>query len=92
MDRYFTSHSIVQYLLEHGPTTIGTVCAHHRDVPASLHNATRRDLYSTLVVYEHSKKVTLIIYVPRKNRNVLLVTSCHAKLKIDNQGDYKRPT
>ncbi|KRY41561.1 Nuclear valosin-containing protein-like [Trichinella spiralis] len=47
--------------------------------------------YSTLAVYENNKKVTMINYVPRKNsNNVLLLTSCHAKFKIDNQRDDKR--
>ncbi|KRZ75180.1 hypothetical protein T10_11821 [Trichinella papuae] len=91
MDPHFTSYSILQYLLEHGLTVVGTVSAHHRDVPACLRKATRRDIYSTLAAYEHNKKVTMISYVPRKNRNVLLMTSCHAKLKIDNQRDDKRP-
>ncbi|KRY36201.1 hypothetical protein T01_10145 [Trichinella spiralis] len=91
MDRYFTSYSTVQHLLEHGLTAIGTVFAHVcRDALACLRKAARRDLYSTLAVYEHNRKVTMINYVPRKSNNVLLLTSCHAKLKIDNRRDDKR--
>ncbi|KRX51667.1 hypothetical protein T06_6447 [Trichinella sp. T6] len=33
----------------------------------------------------------MISYVPRKNSNVLLLTSCHTKLKVDNQQGDKRP-
>ncbi|KRZ49194.1 hypothetical protein T02_10097 [Trichinella nativa] len=67
-------------------TAIGTVFAHVcHDVLACLRKAARRDLYSTLAVYEQNRKVTMINYVPRKNSNVLLLTSCHAKLKVDNQ-------
>ncbi|KRZ48295.1 hypothetical protein T02_12944 [Trichinella nativa] len=91
MDRYFTSYSTVQHLFEHGHTATGTVFAHRRDVLACLRKAARRDPYSTLAVYEHSKKITMISYVPRKNSNVLLLTSCHAKLKVDNQQGFKRP-
>ncbi|KRZ95889.1 hypothetical protein T08_11018, partial [Trichinella sp. T8] len=58
---------------------------------ACLRKAAERDLYSTLAVYEHNKKITMINYVPRKNSNVLLLTSCHAKLKVNNQQDFKRP-
>ncbi|KRZ82547.1 Glycerol-3-phosphate dehydrogenase [NAD(+)], cytoplasmic, partial [Trichinella sp. T8] len=83
VDCYFTSYSTVQHLLEHGLTAIGTVFAHVcRDVPACLRKAARRDPYSTLAVYEQNRKVTMINYVPRKNSNVLLLTSCHAKLKV----------
>ncbi|KRZ01729.1 hypothetical protein T11_17064 [Trichinella zimbabwensis] len=42
-----------------------------------------------MAVYEHNKKRIMISCVPRKN--VLLMISCHAKLKIDNQRDDKRP-
>ncbi|KRY98940.1 hypothetical protein T11_18079 [Trichinella zimbabwensis] len=87
MDPHFTSYSILQYLLEHGLAAEGTVSALRRDVPACLHKDTQRDLYSTFDVYERNKKVTIISYVPRKNSNVLLMTSCHTKLEIDNQRD-----
>ncbi|KRZ85696.1 hypothetical protein T08_12366 [Trichinella sp. T8] len=33
----------------------------------------------------------MITYVPRKNSNVLLLTSCHTKLKVDNQQGDKGP-
>ncbi|KRX24456.1 PiggyBac transposable element-derived protein 4 [Trichinella nelsoni] len=91
MDRYFTSYSIVQHLLELGLTAVGTVSANRRDVPLCLQNTRGRDVYSTLAVYEHNRKVIMISYVPRKNKNVLLMDSCHTKLKIDNQRDDRRP-
>ncbi|KRZ98005.1 hypothetical protein T08_8075 [Trichinella sp. T8] len=83
MDRYFTLYSTVQHLFEHGHTATGTVFAHRRDVLACLRKAARHDPYSTLAVYENNKKITMI--------NYLLLTSCHAKLKVDNQQGFKRP-
>ncbi|KRX25265.1 hypothetical protein T07_14855 [Trichinella nelsoni] len=84
MDHYFTPYSTVQHLLEHGLTAIGLL--------GCLRKAARRDPYSTLVVYEHNKKIAMINYVPRKNsNNVFLLTSCHTKLKVDNQQGDKRP-
>ncbi|XP_003377874.1 diacylglycerol kinase alpha [Trichinella spiralis] len=74
MDRYFTLYSTVQRLFEHGHTAIGTVFAHRCDVLACLRKAARHDPYSTLAVYEHNKKITMINYVPRKNSSVLLLT------------------
>ncbi|KRX56889.1 Plasma kallikrein [Trichinella sp. T9] len=92
MDCYFTSYSTVQHLFEHDLTAIGTVFAHRRDVLACLRKAARRNSYSTLAVYEQNRKVTMINYVPRKNsNNVLLLTSCHAKLTVDNQQGDIRP-
>ncbi|KRY56138.1 hypothetical protein T03_17565, partial [Trichinella britovi] len=77
--------------LEHGLTSIGIVFAHHRDVLACLLKVAQRDPYSILAVYEHNKRITMITYVPRKNSNVLLLTSCHTKLKVDNQQGDKKP-
>ncbi|KRX35123.1 hypothetical protein T05_116, partial [Trichinella murrelli] len=80
MDRYFTSYYTVQHLLEHGLTAI-----------AYLRKAAQRDPYSTLAVFEHNKRITMISYVPRKNSNVLLLISCYTKLKVDNQQGDKGP-
>ncbi|XP_003366633.1 hypothetical protein Tsp_14955 [Trichinella spiralis] len=44
------------------------------DVLACLRKAARHDPYSTLAVYEHNKKITMINYVPRKNSSVFLLT------------------
>ncbi|XP_003382162.1 putative HEAT repeat-containing domain protein, partial [Trichinella spiralis] len=60
MDRYFTSYSTVKHLFEQDLTVIGTVFAHRRDVLACLRKAAQRDLYSTLAVYEHSKKISVM--------------------------------
>ncbi|KRZ53194.1 hypothetical protein T02_9364 [Trichinella nativa] len=79
------------YALKAWLTAIDAVFAHRRDVLACSRKAARRDPYSTLIVYEYNKKVTMISYVPRKNSNVLLLTSCHAKLKVNNQQGFKRP-
>ncbi|KRZ82674.1 hypothetical protein T08_2971 [Trichinella sp. T8] len=91
MGLYFTLYSTVEYFLEHGLTSVGTISAYRRNVPACLRKAVQRDLYSTLAVYKQSKKVTMINYVTRKNSNVLLLTSCHAKLKVDNHQGFKTP-
>ncbi|KRZ92115.1 hypothetical protein T08_10886 [Trichinella sp. T8] len=77
--------------LEHGLTSIGIVFAHHRDVLACLLKVAQRDPYSILAVYEHNKRITMITYVPRKNSNVLLLISCHTKLKVDNQQGDRKP-
>ncbi|KRX79371.1 hypothetical protein T06_10603 [Trichinella sp. T6] len=68
MDSYFTSYSTMQHPFELGLTTIGAVFAHRRDVLACLLKVARRDFYSTLAVYMHNKKVTMISYVPKKQQ------------------------
>ncbi|KRZ51300.1 hypothetical protein T02_6785 [Trichinella nativa] len=71
MDRYFTSYSTVKHLLEHGLTAIDKVFAHRRDVLACLRKAAQRDPYSTLAVYEHSKKVKVDNQQDFKRPNII---------------------
>ncbi|XP_003369745.1 hypothetical protein Tsp_05155 [Trichinella spiralis] len=59
------STNVGQLAQPHGLTSVGTISAYRRDVPACLRKAARRDLYSTFAVYEHNRKITMINYVPR---------------------------
>ncbi|KRX25125.1 hypothetical protein T07_9233, partial [Trichinella nelsoni] len=80
-ENYFTSYSTVEYFLEHGLTSVGTISAYRRDVPACLRKAARAQ----------QKNNDDQLRANDKNSNVLLLTSCHTKLKVDNQQDDKRP-
>ncbi|KRX40854.1 hypothetical protein T05_6019 [Trichinella murrelli] len=70
----------------HGLTSVGTISAYRRDVPACLRKAARRDPYSTLAKNNDDQ-----LRAKDKNSNVLLLTSRHTKLKVDNQQYDKRP-
>ncbi|KRZ88432.1 hypothetical protein T08_12717 [Trichinella sp. T8] len=75
MDRYFTSYSTVKHLLEHGLTAIDKVFAHRCDVLACNDDQLR------------AKEKQQCSSMSKAN----LLISCHAKVKVDNQQDFKRP-
>ena len=90
MDRYFTSFSVVSFLLEHGLTAVGTVTASRRDVPAVMKTVKGRERFSSKTLYEHQKKVLLLSYVPKKNKGVLMMSSFHQKLDIQTETEDKK--
>lgn len=91
IDRYFTSHSLCVKLLQNGLTMIGTVMSNRRDVPKPLKTVKDREMYSTIEVWDSEHRIMLISYVPKKGRNVLLMTSAHSSAEIQNARDDKKP-
>ena len=90
MDRYFTSFSVVSFLLEHGLTAVGTITASRRDVPAVLKTVKGRERFSSKTLYEHQNKVLLLSYVPKKNKGVLMMSSFHQKPNIQTETEDKK--
>ena len=90
MDCYFTSFSVVSFLLEHGLTAVGTVTASRRDVPAVLKTVKGRECFSSKTLYEHQKKVLLLSYVPKKNKGVLMMSSFHQKPNFRTEMEDKK--
>lgn len=89
MDRYFTSHNLVVNLLRHDLTATGTIPANRRDVPHEIRNVKGRDVNDTKALYDLENRVMLMSYTPRKNKNVLLMSSSHQKLEISSRADKK---
>ena len=92
IDRYFTSHSLCLKLLQNGLAMTGTVMANRRDVPKKFKTVKDRELYSTSELWETQNRIALISYVPKKNKNVLVMSSAHASVDIQNERDDKKPT
>ena len=90
MDRYFTSFEAVSHLLDHGLSAVGTVTASRRDVPVIFKAVKGRECFSSKTLYEHSKKVLLLSYVPKKNKNVLMMSSFHQKPEIHIDREDKK--
>jgi len=88
-DRFFTSLPLARSLLENKLTLLGTLRASRREVPPLLRSPRGRDLQSTLPVYEHNDRIVLLSYVPKKNRNVLMLSSGHEQVVV--LGGDKKP-
>ena len=90
VDRYFTSHSLVCNLLQQNLTVIETIMANRREVPSQFKAAKGREIESTKALYDHSNKILLLSYVPKRNKNVLMMSSLHFSILITDC--HKKPT
>ena len=90
VNRYFTSHGLVCNLLRQNLTLIGTIMANWREVPLQFKAAKGRKIESTKALYDHSNKILLLSYVPKRNKNVLMMSSSHSSISITNC--HKKPT
>ena len=86
-DRFFTSHMLAVRLLELNLTLLGTVKSGRKEVPNCLRDVKTREVHSVVSLYDHDNRLVLCSYVPKKNRNVLLLSSsshCETQISDDN--------
>nr|CAH7718289.1 unnamed protein product [Callosobruchus chinensis] len=95
VDRWFTSLALAEDLLKQKVTVIGTIKANKREVPPELVNVKQRPPQSSIFAYQ--PHCSLVSYVPRKNKNVLVLSTMHHDDKLDKDSgkpdmimDYNR--
>ena len=89
VDRYvFCISGLVCNLLHQNFTLVGTVLANRHEVPSPI-KSTRREVESTEALYEHSNKILLLPYVPKRNKNILMISSLHSFVSITDS--HKKP-
>lgn len=87
-DNYFTSHGLAVSLLEQNLSLLGTMRSHRREIPEEL-RGTRRPITSSLFAFDHENKITLVSYIPKKNKNVILLSSSHFEKHVLPEMDNK---
>ena len=88
-DNFFTSAPLSEKLWEKKLTLNGTLRKNKAVIPGQFSNGKGRDIHSTL--FGFSKEKTLVSYVPKKNKTVVLLsTEHHSKKIIDDGPDSKR--
>ena len=90
VDRYFTFHGLVCNLLEKNLTLVGTIMANRREVPSQFKTGRGREVKSTKTLYDHAIKILLLSYVPKRNKNVLMMLSSHSFISITDC--HSKPT
>lgn len=90
-DRYFTSFELCTNLLENGLTMTGTIVAARREVPQIMKTTRSIPVLETRNLWHHEHRVLLSSYAPKRNKNVLLLSSQHASNAISTRDD-KKPT
>lgn len=83
-DNFFTSIPLVDSLMQnHKLSVIGTIRKNKKELPTEFTNVKGRREKSSL--FAHRNNCTLVSYVPKKNKNVLLISSMHADAQINEQ-------
>lgn len=82
-DSWFTSIPLVLDLKKKGLTYVGTLRKNKREIPKEFLPSRNRDEGST--IHGFTKDLTLVSYVPKKGRAVILVSSMHHTPLIDEE-------
>ncbi|CAK1592735.1 unnamed protein product [Parnassius mnemosyne] len=90
MDNWFTSLEAAKKLFENKTTVVGTIRKDKREVPKAFRTTTNRTEFSSLFGFHEN--TTLVSYVPKKNKVVLLLSTVHNDGCIDeSSGDKRKP-
>ena len=82
-DNYFTDFALALELLLKKTIYVSTLRKNKSDIPPELQANKRRPVGSTLFGFD--KDTTLVSYVPKMSKSVLLVSTMHHDDKIDEQ-------
>ncbi|KAB0803065.1 hypothetical protein PPYR_00035 [Photinus pyralis] len=81
-DNWFTSIPLVVELLKlHSITFVGTIKKNKRELPPEFVNTRNRDICTSMFGFQED--LTVVSYVPKKYKNVILVSSLHHDDAID---------
>lgn len=81
-DNWFTSFDLIKNLLEnHRITYVGTVRKNKRELPPEFVNTKPRPVNSSMFGFQEN--ITIVSYVPKKYKNVILASSMHHSSDID---------
>lgn len=82
-DNWFTSVELLSELKKRGLTYVGTIKKNKKEIPSSFLPAKKRETNSCL--FGFSNDVTLVSFVPKRNKAVILVSSMHHDKSIDSE-------
>jgi hypothetical protein len=86
-DNFFTSVNLVRNLLGRQLTYTGTMRKNKPEIPPQMLASRSRQLYSSLFGFQ--RNMTLVSYVPKKNRAVILLSSLHHQPTVNVNNESK---
>lgn len=89
MDNYFTSVSLAEDMLQQGITIVGTIRQNKPDIPKELKASPSREVGSSIFAFKND--VTLVSYVPKRNRSVIMLSTMHHDKSIVEDHPKKKP-
>ncbi|XP_046389251.1 piggyBac transposable element-derived protein 4-like [Ischnura elegans] len=89
-DNWFTSYELVLDLLKANLTYVGTVRKNKRQLPPSFTSPVGREPFTTRFGFD--RHCTLVSYIPKPRKNVILISSMHHDSTIDETtGNSNKP-
>lgn len=89
-DNFFTSHDLVLELARRQLSFIGTVRKNKRFVPPKLLDMKKKPTNYSEFLFDNENKISMVSYVPKKNKFVLLISSAHMNRNVSTD-DAKKP-
>ncbi|XP_052360982.1 piggyBac transposable element-derived protein 4-like [Oncorhynchus keta] len=86
-DNFFTSYDLGQRLLERNLTMVGTVRKNKVELPPALLESRGRQVLSSRFAF--TPTATLVSYLAKRNKNVLLLSTLHTEGHISDRRDKK---
>jgi len=80
-DNYFTSLELAKSLFHNGLTMVGTMRKNKRCIPQNFQPSKTRNIETN--IFGFCKNITLVSYVPRKNRAVIFLSTMHHTNEVD---------
>lgn len=88
-DNFFSSLTLSNALLSRGLTYVGTVRMNKTFLPPCIVETKGRSSLSSQFAFQ--KGCTLVSYIPKKGKNVVLMSSLHDQGDVDHSRDDKKP-
>lgn len=86
-DNWFSSLELVEQLKNRGLTYVGTLKKNKKEVPAEFLPKRNRKVGREGTLFGFTKEMTLVSYIPKKNRAVILISSMHHSESFDPDTD-----
>lgn len=78
-DNFFTSYELAKELKQRKMTIVGTIRKNRKEIPPILLDMKRKPQYHSEFVFDHNLRLTMVSYIPKKNRCVTLLSTLHTK-------------
>lgn len=82
VDNFFNDVSLSEFLLQKGLTLVGTMRRNKRDIPPEFLPSRSRSEGSS--IFGFNEKTTMVSYVPKRNKAVILTSSMHHEPSVDS--------
>lgn len=89
-DNFFTSHALaVELKKEQMTQMVGTIRKNRKEIPPVLSNMKKKPVLHSEFVFDHRLRATMVSYVPKRNKFVILLSTLHTKKEIDSGNAHK---